>query len=265
MTRSRSIAELSSLSGRTALVTGGTGHIGRVICDALGELGATVSVIDLNAESCATAVRDGWANSGFGVDLRDGAATRAVVPQVMEQHGRLDILVHCAAYVGTDQRAGWAVPFAEQSSDAWSEAMQVNLTSAFELSQEAAPHLGASGHGSIVFISSIYGMVGPNNALYEGTTMGNPAAYGASKAGLLQLTRYLATTLAPGVRVNAITPGGVWRNQQQKFLDRYVSMTPLGRMATEDDFVGAIAFLASDLSSYVTGQNLVIDGGWTTW
>ena len=143
--------------------------------------------------------------------------------------------------------------------------MQVNLTSAFELSQQAAPHLGSGGHGSIIFISSIYGMVGPNNALYEGTTMGNPAAYGASKAGLLQLARYLATTLAPAVRVNAITPGGVWRNQAPEFVDRYVARTPLGRMAREEDFMGAVAFLASDLSSYVTGQNLVVDGGWTTW
>jgi NAD(P)-dependent dehydrogenase (short-subunit alcohol dehydrogenase family) len=261
----RTIAELWSLAGRTALVTGGTGHIGRVICDALIELGATVSVADVNAEACAAAVRDGWANSAFPVDLRDGVATRAIVSQVVDLHGRLDILVHCAAYVGTNQRAGWAVPFAEQSSEAWSEAMQVNLTSAFELSQEAAPHLATSGRGSIVFISSIYGMVGPNYSLYEGTTMANPAAYGASKAGLLQLARYLATTLAPSVRVNSITPGGVWRNQPLEFVARYVGQTPLARMAKEEDFMGAIAYLASDLSSYVTGHNLVVDGGWTTW
>jgi NAD(P)-dependent dehydrogenase (short-subunit alcohol dehydrogenase family) len=265
LTRARSIADLSSLAGRTALVTGGTGHIGRVISDALTELGATVSVTDVSAESCAAAVRDGWAASGFAADLLDGAATRAVVSRVLDQYGRLDILVHCAAYVGSSQRAGWAVAFPDQTSEAWRDAMQVNLTSAFELSQEAAPHLASSGHGSIVFISSIYGMVGPNNSLYEGTSMANPAAYGASKGGLLQLTRYLATTLAPSVRVNAISPGGVWRNQQKEFVDRYVAQTPLGRMAKEEDFMGAIAFLASDLSSYVTGQNLVIDGGWTTW
>jgi NAD(P)-dependent dehydrogenase (short-subunit alcohol dehydrogenase family) len=265
LSRGRSVPELLSLTGRVALVTGGTGHIGRVICEALTELGATVAVTDFSPESCADAVAEGWAASGSAADLLDSAATRDIVSSVVARHEVLDILVHCAAYVGTNQRAGWAVPFSEQTSDAWRDAMQVNLQSAFELSQEAAPHLAASGHGSIVFISSIYGMVGPNNALYEGTKMGNPAAYGASKGGLLQLTRYLATTLAPAVRVNAITPGGVWRDQQQEFVDRYVAATPLGRMAREEDFAGAIAFLASDMSSYVTGQNVVIDGGWTTW
>jgi NAD(P)-dependent dehydrogenase (short-subunit alcohol dehydrogenase family) len=122
-----------------------------------------------------------------------------------------------------------------------------------------------SGHGSIVLISSIYGLVGPDMSLYEGTSMANPAGYGASKGGLLQLMRYLATVLAPDVRVNAISPGGVWRQQPGQFHDRYRSRTPLGRMATEEDLKGAAAYLASDLSSYVTGHNLVVDGGWTTW
>jgi NAD(P)-dependent dehydrogenase (short-subunit alcohol dehydrogenase family) len=101
--------------------------------------------------------------------------------------------------------------------------------------------------------------------LYEGTAMGNPAAYAASKGGLLQLTRWLATTVAPQVRVNSISPGGVWRNQPESFVERYKARTPLARMATEDDFRGAIAFLASDLSGYVTGQDLAVDGGWGVW
>ena len=108
-------------------------------------------------------------------------------------------------------------------------------------------------------------MVGPDLRIYEGTGMGNAAAYAASKGGLLQLTRWLATTLAPRVRVNAITPGGVWRQQPEAFRKRYIDRTPLGRMATEEDFKGAVAYLASDLSRYVTGQNLVVDGGWTAW
>ena len=114
-------------------------------------------------------------------------------------------------------------------------------------------------------VASIYGLVGPDWRLYEGTEIGNPAAYSASKGGLLQLTRWLATTLAPDVRVNSITPGGVFRDTPEPFLSRYLSRTPLGRMATEEDFKGAIAYLASDLSAYVTGQNLVVDGGWTAW
>jgi NAD(P)-dependent dehydrogenase (short-subunit alcohol dehydrogenase family) len=108
-------------------------------------------------------------------------------------------------------------------------------------------------------------MVGPDLSLYEETNLGNPAAYAATKGGLLQLTRWLATVLAPDVRVNAISPGGVWRNQPEDFLKRYVAKTPLRRMATEEDLKGAVAYLASDLSAYVTGHNLVVDGGWTTW
>ena len=130
----------------------------------------------------------------------------------------------------------------------------------------AAPALKASGHGSIINVASIYGLVGPDWRLYEETTLGNPAAYAASKGGLLQLTRWLATTLAPDIRVNAITPGGVFRDTPEPFLSRYVARTPLapdGRPNRTSK--GAIAYLASDLSAYVTGQNLVVDGGWTAW
>ena len=114
-------------------------------------------------------------------------------------------------------------------------------------------------------IGSIYSLLGPDMKIYSGTSMGNPAAYGASKGGLLQLTRYLATTLAPDVRVNMITPGGVFRAQPTAFVDRYEANVPLGRMAAEEDLKGAVAYLASDLSAYVTGQNLVVDGGWSVW
>ena len=131
--------------------------------------------------------------------------------------------------------------------------------------QASAEALVASGHGSVVNIGSIYGMVGPDMRLYEDTAFGNPAAYAASKGGLLQLTRWLATVLAPDVRVNAITSGGVWRDHPEDFHERYVSRTPLRRMATVDDLKGAVAYLASDLSAYVTGHNLVVDGGWTAW
>jgi len=141
----------------------------------------------------------------------------------------------------------------------------VNLTAAFHLCQGLAPLLSYSCRGSIINIASIYGEYGPDWALYEGTTLSNPAAYGASKGGLLQLTRWLATTMAPHVRVNAISPGGISRGQPKTFVDKYEKRTPLRRMATENDFSGAVAFLASDMSAYVTGQNLSIDGGWGVW
>ena len=148
---------------------------------------------------------------------------------------------------------------------AWDAAMRVNLTSAFVMVQEARKVLAASGHGSVIFFASTYGLVGPDTRLYTRTDLTNPVGYGASKGGLLQLTRHLATILAPRVRVNAISPGGIWRNPPAVFHRRYAARTPLGRMSTEEDLKGAVAFLASDLSSYVTGQNLVVDGGWTTW
>ena len=135
----------------------------------------------------------------------------------------------------------------------------------FHLCQGLTPLLKKVEGSSIVNIASIYGANGPDWSLYEDTNMSNPAAYGASKGGLIQLTRWLATTIAPEVRVNSISPGGIFRNQPELFVKRYIEKTPLRRMASEDDFRGAIAFLASDMSKYVTGQNLIVDGGWGTW
>lgn len=265
------IAELMNLAGRRALVTGGAGHIGATISEGLVELGAATGILDLDGAACEKTVerltrRRPGAALAFPCDLRDEGATRAAVRQAIERLGGLDVFVHCAAYVGTTQVPGWAVPFEEQRVDAWEAAFQVNLTAAFVAVQEARAALAASGHGSVIFISSTYGMVGPDMRLYEGTAMGRqPAGYAASKGGLIQLARYLATVLAPQVRVNVVTPGGVRRGQPEVFHERYVSRTPLGRMATEEDMKGAVAYLATDLSAYVTGQNLVVDGGWTAW
>ena len=160
---------------------------------------------------------------------------------------------------------GWSVPFEDQSVETWRRAIEVNLTAVFDLSQGLHSLLKASKGGSIINIASIYGMNGVDWSLYEGTSMSNPAAYAASKGGLIQLTRWLATTIAPEVRVNAIAPGGIFRNQPEGFVKRYEAKTPLGRMATEEDFRGAIAYLSSDLSRYVTGHVLMVDGGWSSW
>jgi len=248
----RSLKGMMDMSGRVALVTGGAGYIGRAIASGLEELGATVVTTDI-------------CDAHIDIDLRDDALVRTLPERIVETQGRLDVVVHCAAYVGTSDLKGWAVPFEEQTIETWREAMEVNLTAFFNLVQAATPHLKKSGKGSVVALSSIYGMSGPDWSLYEGTGMGNPAAYGASKGGLLQLVRWLSSTLGPDVRVNAVSPGGIARGQDPGFVEKYEARTPLGRMGREDDITGAVAYLASDLSAYVTGQNLVVDGGWTAW
>ena len=262
----RTLSELMDLSHRRALLTGGAGYIALAAAEALIELGAQVAILDQGVDACRErAARLGPNAVPFPCDLLDEQATRATVRQVIRTLGGLDILIHCAAYVGTSQVPGWAVPFEQQTLATWDNALRVNLTSAFVLAQEAKDALAATGRGSIILVSSTYGMVGPDMSLYAGTSMANPAGYGASKGGLLQLTRYLATVLAPDICVNAISPGGVWRNQPSVFHERYQARTPLKRMAVEEDLKGAFAYLASDLSAYVTGHNLVVDGGWTIW
>ncbi|GAA2742870.1 SDR family oxidoreductase [Terrabacter aerolatus] len=256
----------TSLAGRTAVVTGGAGPLGRVLADALATAGARVVVVDLDGTSCA-ATADALPGTGhvaLGADLLDPQGISRVV-DVVDQLGACDVLVNNAAFTGTSGVPGYAVPFEEQTDDAFAMALALNLTAPFSLTRRLAPLLRAGGHGSVVNVSSIYGLVGPNMGLYEGTRMGNPAAYAASKGGIAQLTRYLSTVLAPDVRVNAFAPGGIARGQDEAFVERYERLTPLGRMGTEDDFRGVVTWLASDASAYVTGQVVAVDGGWTAW
>lgn len=259
-----------SLAGKTALITGGAGHIGRAIAATFAECGAAIALLDQDEAQCAAVCRE--MSDKFGVrtfavpcDLADDASTHAAPHTVAEALGSLDILVNNAAFVGTTKLEGWVTDFAHQTTDAWRKAVEVNLNAPFTLCREAAPYLARSGQGSIVNVGSIYAVYGPDMSLYEGTNMGNPAAYGAAKAGLLQLTRWLATVLAPTVRVNSVCPGGVWRNQPEVFVKRYTDHTPLGRMANEDDMCGTVLYLVSDMSKYVTGQNIIIDGGFGVW
>ena len=264
------LAALLSLQGRRALITGGAGHIALAAAETLAELGASLVLVDRDAQRLESARDSICANWPVTVtiavcDLEDERAREITISEVISQHDDLDILVNNAGFVGTTDLAGWNEPFERQSLETWRRAMEVNLTAGFHLSQAFLPLLRANECGSIINIGSIYGELGPDWSLYEGTAMGNAAAYAASKGGLLQFTRWLATTISPQVRVNAISPGGVERGQPLGFVEKYVARTPMGRMAREDDFRGAIAYLASDASSYVTGQVLRVDGGWGVW
>jgi len=266
----RRLSELSDLTGRVAIVTGAAGHLGRVLVEGLAELGASIGAVDLDARACEGVSEEIERDYRVGalplpVDLTNEAQVRGVPAAVINRFGRLDILVNCAAMVNTANLDGWTAPFVEQGVEAWRMAVETNLTAPFVLAQACVGELRRSGHGSIINIGSLYGVVGPDMRLYDGTEMGNAAAYAASKGGLLQFTRWLAAVLAPEIRVNAISPGGIWRDQPETFRGRYVARTPLGRMGTEEDMKGALAYLASDLSAYVTGQNIIVDGGFTTW
>lgn len=264
------IAKLMSLRNRRVLITGAAGGIGRVIAHTVAELGADVFLVDRPGASYGSLIEEiekawGVEVRAIDCDLELQADRDHLIESVVRQGTGLDVLINNAAFVGTTGLRGWGTAFEQQAVETWRRALEVNLTAAFDLSKGFAPLLKQSKGGNIINISSIYGAYGPDYSLYADTSMGNPAAYAASKGGLIQLTRWLATTLAPQVRVNAISPGGVFRNQPQAFVERYEARTPLKRMATEDDFSGAIAYLASDLSLYVTGQNLAVDGGWGIW
>lgn len=266
----QSIQQLMSLRGRVALITGGAGNLGYAMAESLAEARCSIILLDIDAKktnkrAAALAKKYKLRCTAIIADLTNENAISFVPVEIMQKTKRLDILINCAALVGTSNLKGWAVPFAQQDLNTWRLALEVNLTSTFALVQACYPLLMRSKNGSIINIASIYGVLGPDMGLYAGTGMGNPAAYAASKGGLVQLTRWLATTLAPSVRVNSISIGGVFRNHKEPFLSRYVSKTPLQRMATNNDIKGAALFLASDLSQYVTGHNLMVDGGFSAW
>ena len=264
------IQSLMNLKGRRAIVTGATGGLGTVIAETLAELGSDLILVDLEKneiESMQHRLADTFGVSVVGTvcDLENQDQRQDFIDTIVSDGRELNILVNNAAFVGSSNLPGWNAPFVEQSVETWRRALEVNLVAPFELCQGVSQVLKHSQGANIINIASIYGQFGPDWRIYENTNMGNPAAYGASKAGLIQLTKWLATTLASDVRVNAISPGGVFTGQADQFVKSYSSRAPLGRMAHYDDFRGGVAFLASDMAQYVTGQVLNIDGGWGVW
>ena len=263
-----SFESLSSLKGKWSLITGAAGKLGTVFSDTLAELGSDLILVDrpgTNLQELKETISKRWGISSeiYECDLEIESDRNLLIKNL--ENRELNVLVNNAAFVGTSDLSGWAVKFSDQSLDTWRRAIEVNLTAAFHLTQGFYPSMQRSSGASIINISSMYGSFGPDYSLYEDTNMGNPAAYAASKGGLVQLTRWLSTTLAPNIRVNAISPGGIARSQPANFVSRYEEKTPLRRMANEDDFRGPLAFLASDLSKYMTGQILHVDGGWGIW
>jgi len=257
------------LNGRLTLVVGACGNIGRSLCKGLAAQGADIVVSDLNADACISLTQELESTYSGRYIPAHGDCTREKgvqsVMRICDSLGPFQVVIHCIGLISSVSIPGYAVPFKEQSIKAWEFAIRSNLTSAFILAKNINERLDQTGIASVIFLSSIYGSLGPDWSLYENTSMENPMAYGASKGGIQQLTRYLATLWAPAVRVNCVSPGGLQLCQPEEFVRRYEQHTPMRRMATPEDIVGPVIFLASDAARYVTGQNILVDGGWSAW
>lgn len=258
-----------SLHGRTVLITGGAGILGTRITEALLRHGAKVAVVDADDSRLATIRRThpDSAMRTFNADITQRASLEALRAEVESTLGPVDVLLNNAAA----KSPNFFEPFASFPVEDWDQVLRVNLTGAMLACQVFGTPMAERGRGSIVNTLSVYGIVAPDQRIYEGSmyegrAINTPAVYSASKAGLWGLTQYLASYWgARGVRVNAVTPGGVFSGQNDTFQQRYGARVPLGRMARSDELTGAFVFLASDASTYVTGHNLMVDGGLTVW
>jgi 2-deoxy-D-gluconate 3-dehydrogenase len=273
------IQEKFDLTGRVAVVTGGVGLLGAEFCRTLAEAGAAVAVVDLNgfaAQAVAERLtKDGYQALALPTDITQPESVRAAVEQTLSTFGRLDVLVNSAALdpkFDPDAVSKGITPgaFEDYPLDLWNSALNVNLTGMFLMTQACVkPMLEQGKKGSIVNICSTYGLNGPDQRIYvkEGKRVAfKPVYYTVTKAGVMGFTKYLAAYYAgTEIRVNALTPGGVFNNHEEYFVTNYSAKTILGRMAKKDEMNGALLFLASDASSYMTGNNVVVDGGWTAW
>jgi NAD(P)-dependent dehydrogenase (short-subunit alcohol dehydrogenase family) len=265
---------LFTVRGRAVVITGGLGLIGQCASRAMLERGARVAILDL---AVTDDVRAAWTDPAdrllmLRTDVVSRASLDAALAQISSRWGTPHALVNCAARdIRPDAPAAENGPFETYPEVAWDRVIETNLKGTFLACQTFGGAMAAAGRGSIVNVASTYGQVAPDQRIYEyrrseGTPFYKPAAYGASKSALYAFTRYLATYWAPrGIRANVLTPGGVAAAQDERFVDEYVRRVPMGRMAAPDDYNGALVFLVSDASSYMTGANLVVDGGWTAW
>jgi NAD(P)-dependent dehydrogenase (short-subunit alcohol dehydrogenase family) len=268
-------SELFSLANKVVVVTGGAGLLGQVFCQALVDVGADVAIVDLDlasAETVAQRINKSEAQKvvAFGSDITSPESVTQMVTNVVKQLGRIDVLVNNAASKGSSLDAFFE-SFEDYSLKTWREVMSVNIDGLFLVAQAVGKQMKKQGGGSIIQTSSIYGVVAPDQRIYEGSEyngrpINTPAVYSASKSAVNGLTNYLATYWASSkIRVNSLTPGGIASGQNSEFNKKYSNRVPLGRMGEATELVGALIYLASDASSYVTGQNLIVDGGLSAW
>jgi len=283
------LPDLFDLSGRVAVVTGAAGLLGAEFCRTLAQAGARLVIADLDPDKSHALAGElkqgGIQTTSVPTDVADEQSVHHMVQATLEAYGRLDILVNSAALdpkfdpghqevseVGEDSstsRPPYDLTFENYPLELWNQALAVNLTGMFLCCQAAARPMLAQGSGVIINLSSIYGLAAPDQRLYQREGQPpqyKPIYYSVTKAGVIGLTRYLAAYYAgKNIRVNTLSPGGVYNNHDDDFVQAYSARAILGRMAYKDDMNGALLFLASDASAYMTGANLVVDGGWTTW
>ncbi|MBI9043058.1 MAG: SDR family oxidoreductase [Anaerolineaceae bacterium] len=270
------ILDKFNMDGKVSVVTGGAGLLGKQFSLTLAQAGSRVVVADID-ENLAQTVSDKLVEEGFeaipvGVDVTDPASVKDMVQKCLQTYERLDVLVCSAAMdpkFDSDHEGSHGNSFEDYPVEAWRQALDVNLTGMFLCAQAAVIPMLEQNQGSIINICSTYGLVGPDQRIYhqEGKpAQFKPVFYSVTKSGVLGLTKYLATYYAgKNIRANALTPGGVYNDHGEPFLSNYTARTVMGRMADQDEMNGGLLFLASDASTYMTGSNLVVDGGWTAW
>lgn len=269
--------KLFDLRGRVAVVTGGMGQLGMEYAVCLAQRGVKVAVFDVTTQpKLANAAFLRFKRAGrikaFVVDITNRASIQQATTQVIKQWGCPHVLVNNAALDSPPNAPASEVgPFETYPEASFDKVNAVNVKGTFLCCQVVGGAMAKAGRGSIINVSSTYGILSPCQDIYEfrrkkGETFFKPVAYSVSKSAILNLTRYLATYWAKkGVRVNTLTPAGIFNNQPKEFLEGYCARMPMGRMAKPDEMNGAVVFLASDASSYMTGGNLVVDGGWSAW
>jgi NAD(P)-dependent dehydrogenase (short-subunit alcohol dehydrogenase family) len=261
---------LFDLTNKVAIITGGAGLLGSEHAIALASQGARIVMADFNEEKCNEACnvlkeQQIQATSKF-CDVTKKESWQNLSDEVINEFGKIDILINNAGFTNQSKSANFDASFENFPLEDWNAIMNVNLTGTFLGCQVIGQKMLEQGKGSIVNIASLYGVVSPNHNIYPGTGISQPVAYSVSKHGVVSLTKYLATLWASkGVRVNALTPGGIFNGHQGLFLERFKNLNPIGRMSNKNELRGGIIYLASDASSHVVGHNLIIDGGWTAW
>jgi len=259
---------LFDISGRVVVLTGAAGLIGRKIAAEFASRGAVMVLADLETADPAGLAKslsgkDRSRAYGVACDVSRSEEVALLKQRALEVGGRVDVLMNAHQYKPKGFLTARPEDFPEEL---WDAVLGANLKGSFLTCRDFGKTMLEQGKGSIINFASTYGVVSSNPALYEDNSLGNPVAYSASKGGVIMLTKYLGTYWAKrGVRVNCLTPHGVWNNHEPAFVERFSRMSPMGRLMTVDEVVGAALFLASDASSYVTGSNLLVEGGWTAW